>query len=181
MNGKRILIPLDLQCSFTESQFHLRQTLSEYPFCATLLYVVELNIVAPDTHLYQKICAESEAALRNLSLTLLGHESAARISVRIGRADEQILVEAEESRSKLIILTRFERRWSHIFPSHTVERVVQFAPRPTLVLPLDRNIAVAGECRPDPRPREVKSPIWVVAGQNDVIWSGAMSLSGNPT
>jgi hypothetical protein len=113
-----------------------------------LLYVVELNIVTPNNRLYQEICAESEATLRNLSMALLGHENAARVIVRIGRADEQILAEASASRSELIILTSSKRRWSHPFRSRTVERVVQSAPCPTLVLPLSSPIA-SGECQPE--------------------------------
>ena len=154
MNGKRILIPLDLRRSTTDAQLYLRQAASESPFCATLLYVIELNIVIPNNHLYHEICAESEATLRNLSMALLGHENAARVIVRIGRAHEQILAEARASRSELIILTSSKpRRWSHPFRSRTVERVVQFAPCPTLVLPLSWPIA-SGECQPGAHPRE---------------------------
>jgi nucleotide-binding universal stress UspA family protein len=141
MNSKRILVPLDLRRSTTDAQLYLQQAASESPFCATLLYVVELNIVTPN-RLYQEICAESEAALRNLSMALLGHENAARVSVRIGRPDEEILAEARASRSELILLTSSRpRRWSQPFRSRTVERVVQLAPCPTLVLPLSSPIA----------------------------------------
>ena len=128
MNGKRILIPLNLQCRSTETVLHLRQALAAYHFCATLLNVVELNIVTPNSQLYHEICCESEAALCKISLALLGEEKAARISVRIGCPCEQILAEAQESRSELIILTRSERCRPHIFRSHIVERVVQLAP-----------------------------------------------------
>jgi nucleotide-binding universal stress UspA family protein len=154
MNSKRILIPLDLRRSTSETLLYLQQAAPESPFCATLLYVVELNIATPDNHLYQEICAESEAALRNLAVSFLGHENAARVSVRIGRADEQILAEASASQSELIILTSSKlRRWSHPFRSRTVERVVQLAPCPTLVLPLSRPIA-SMECQPGPRAQE---------------------------
>ena len=154
MNSKRILIPLDLRRSTSETLLYLQQAAPESPFCATLLYVVELNIATPDNHLYQEICAESEAALHNLAVAFLGHENAALVSVRIGRSDEQILAEASASQSELIILiSSKQRRWFHPFRSRTVERVVQFAPCPTLVLPLNW-LTTSGPCQPGARPQE---------------------------
>jgi nucleotide-binding universal stress UspA family protein len=154
MNSKRILIPLDLRRSTTDALLYLQQAAPESPFCATLLYVVELNIVTPNNRLYQEICAESEAALRNLSMAFLGHENAARVSVRIGRPDEEILAEARASQSELILLASSKpRRWSHPFRSRTVERVVQLAPCPTLVLPLSWPMS-SGECQTGTRLQE---------------------------
>jgi hypothetical protein len=71
MNSKRILIPLALRRSTTDALLYLQQAAPESPYCATLLYVVELNIVTSNNRLYQEICAESEAALRNLSMVFL--------------------------------------------------------------------------------------------------------------
>jgi hypothetical protein len=45
------------------------------------------------------------------------------------------------------------RRWSHPFRSCTVERVVQLAPCPTLVLPLSWPMS-SGECQPGTRLQE---------------------------
>jgi len=136
MNCKRILVPLDLRRSTTDALLYLQHAAPETPFSATLLHVVELNIAASDSRLYQEICAESRAALRRLSLLFLGHQDAAQVSVRVGRADEQILAEARSSRSELIILSGSKPRpWRHLFRSRTIERVVQGAPCPALVLP----------------------------------------------
>lgn len=154
MNSKRILVPLDLRRSTTDALLYLQHAAPEAPFCATLLYVVELNIATPDSRLYQEICAESQAALRKLSLHFLGHQDAARVSVRIGRADEEILAEARSSRAELIILSGSKPRgWRHLFRSRTVERVVHAAPCPALVLPRSWKIAPAA-FRPPPHPQE---------------------------
>jgi hypothetical protein len=80
MNSRRILVPLDLRRNTSETLLYLQQAAPESPFCATLLYVVELNIATPDNHLYQEICAESEAALHNLAVAFLGHENAGSAS-----------------------------------------------------------------------------------------------------
>jgi nucleotide-binding universal stress UspA family protein len=137
MNCKRILVPLDLRRSTTDPLRYLQQCAPESPFCATLLHVVELNIAPHNSRLYEEMCAESRAALRELSRLFLGHEDAAEVRVRVGRADEQILAEASSSRAELIILSRGKpRHWCHFFHSRTVERVVQAAPCPALVLPV---------------------------------------------
>jgi nucleotide-binding universal stress UspA family protein len=136
MNCKRILVPLDLRRSPTDALRYLQQCALETPFSATFLHVVELNIAPHHRRVYEEICAESRAALRKLSRLFLGHEDAARVRVRMGRADEQILAEACSSGAELIILSRGKPRlWRPFFRSRTVERVVQAAPCPALVLP----------------------------------------------
>jgi nucleotide-binding universal stress UspA family protein len=137
MNCKRILVPLDLRRSTTDPLRYLQQCAPEFPFCATLLHVVELNIAPHNPCVYEEMCAESRAALRKLSRLFLGHEDAVEVRVRVGRVDEQILAEASSSRAELIILSRGKPRpWCHFFHSRTVQRVVQAAPCPALVLPV---------------------------------------------
>ncbi len=137
MYCKRILVPLDLRRGVADALHYLQQCAPEFPFSATLLHVVELNIAPHHRRVYEEICAESRVALRQLSRLFLGHEDAALVRVRVGRADEQILAEACSSGAELIILSRGKPRlWRHLFRSRTVERVVQAAPCPALVLPV---------------------------------------------
>ena len=134
---KRVLLPLDLFRSRCDSLLYLRELAAETPLAVTLLHVVELNIAPPPPRLYQQLCAEAEGALRMLARHFFGHEQAARVCVRVGRAYEEIVAEARASRSELIILSGFKPRgWRSWLRPSTVARVVPSAPCPTLVLPL---------------------------------------------
>jgi nucleotide-binding universal stress UspA family protein len=136
MSAKHILVPLNLSRGGTDALLHLRQMALEAPLRASLLYVLELNIAAPDRRLYQELRNEAQSSLAALSRLFFGHEQAARLCVRFGRADQEILAEARDCRSELILLSGSRpRRWHQLFRSRTVERVVQLAPCPTLVLP----------------------------------------------
>ena len=158
MNSKQVLIPLDLRRGTTQALRYVQHAAPESPFCVTLLYVIEVNIVSPDNRLYREIGAESEAALRQISRHFLGHEDAARISVRLGRADEEIVAEARSGRSELIILSASKPApWRYFFRSRTIEHVLQAAPCPALVLPRSRPIA-AKEYWPPPLPQGRAAP-----------------------
>jgi nucleotide-binding universal stress UspA family protein len=158
MTGKRILVPLDLLRGKTDPLLYLQQMAVESPLCPTLLYVVELNIETPDRRLYRELGADAESALRKLAHRFFGHEEAARVRVRIGRPDEQILAEARFTQPELIIMSSSKpRRWGQFFRSRTVERVVHLAPCPTLVLPGSWNIAPSAG-QPAARPRKTPEP-----------------------
>jgi nucleotide-binding universal stress UspA family protein len=137
MSSKNILVPLDLVNSRTDTLLYLQQLALEGPLCATLLYVVPLNIVPPHERLYEDLCEQAQVSLAKLSRIFFGHEQATRLCVRTGRPDEEIVSEAGSSNAELILMSgAAPRPWHQIFRSHTVDRVVKNAPCPTLVLPL---------------------------------------------
>jgi len=137
MNAKHVLVPLDILHSKTDTLLFLQRLAAESPVCATLLYVVELNVEQPDRALFDHLCAEGQTVLRRLARRFLGHEGAARLRVSCGRPDEEILAQARADRPDLILLSSPKPwSWRHLCRSHTVPRVVQSAPCPTLVLPL---------------------------------------------
>ena len=111
----------------------------------TLLYVLNLNIVTPGHQVYDELCAESEAALRKLAGFFFGTDRAARVVVRVGAPHEEILAEAREESSDLIVLTGPERRsWKRLLRRGTTQKIIDAAPCPAVVLPRIRKVAAQG-------------------------------------
>jgi nucleotide-binding universal stress UspA family protein len=143
MNSKRVLIPVDLMRSPCDALVFARNMATDFPVCVTLLYVLNLNIVPPTRQIYDELCVESEAALRKLARFFFGTERAARIVVRVGEPHEEIVAEAKEESSDLIIMSGPERHWwKHLFRPNTTQKVIDAAPCPAVVLPRSRKMAV---------------------------------------
>jgi nucleotide-binding universal stress UspA family protein len=141
MHAKRILIPLDLVHSTVDPLLFVQGLAGEVPICATLLHVVGVNLAPADGRVYEELCSEAQAALCKLAKLFIGDGSETRVSVRIGRPHQQILLEARSSRSELILLSGGKPgSWARLFGTGTTERVVRAAPCPTLVLPRKRPI-----------------------------------------
>jgi nucleotide-binding universal stress UspA family protein len=158
MTGKRILVPLDLSRGTTDTLLHLQQMAAESPVCATLLHVLELNIEPHDERLFQELREDAESALRKLAALFFGHEQAAGVCARFGRASDEILDEARRIRPDLILMTPpLSRRWHHIFKSRTVDRVLRDAPCPVLVVPFSAKKALCG--KPLPARRQNPPPL----------------------
>ena len=136
MNGKRILIPVNvLKGSFDELQF-AQGLADEVPIHVTLLNVVNLNIARVESRIYREVCAESEAALKKLAKHFFGDSPSVRTNIRVGQPHEEIVAEAEAELSELIIMASPKpARWKRFLGLGTVERVVRNARCPTLVLP----------------------------------------------
>jgi nucleotide-binding universal stress UspA family protein len=136
MNVKRILIPVNLlNGSFDALQF-AQGLAAAVPIHATLLNVVNLNVVKLEYRIFNEVLAESEAGLKKLAKHFFGNSPFVRINVRMGRPHEEIVAEAEAELSELIIMASPEpSRWKRFFGLGTVERVVRNARCPTLVLP----------------------------------------------
>jgi len=142
MNGKRVLIPLDLMRSPCDALIFARTMAVDQPVCVTLLYVLNLNIVVPSRQIYDELCAESEAALRKLARFFFGEDRAARIVVRVGAPHEEIVAEAKAESADLIILSGPERRsWKQLLHLSTTQRIIDASPCPALVLPRGRKKA----------------------------------------
>jgi len=136
MNGKHILIPVNLlKGSFDELQF-AHGLANEVPIHVTLLNVVNLNVVQLESRVYDEVCAENEAALKKLTKHFFRESPAVRVNVRVGRPHQEIAAEAEAELSELIIMASPKpSRWKRFLGLGTIERVVRNTPCPTLVLP----------------------------------------------
>jgi nucleotide-binding universal stress UspA family protein len=136
MNSKRVLIPLDLMRSPCDALIFARNMAVDQPVSVTLLYVLNLNIVAPGRQIYDELCVESEKALQRLAGFFFGAERAAHVVVRVGAPHEEIVAEAKAESADLIILSGPERRsWKHLLHSGTTQKIIDASPCPALVLP----------------------------------------------
>ena len=135
MNGRRILVPVNLDQSAFDALHFVAGLAGEMPVCATLLYVAELNISAPERRVYDELSRENERRLRSLAKLFFDGESP-QVCVRLGKPHEEILAEAESGQAELIVMTSpkpSRAKWQ--IRRTTVERVVRKAPCLTLVLP----------------------------------------------
>jgi nucleotide-binding universal stress UspA family protein len=135
MNGKRILVPVNLEQNSVDALHFVAGFAGEIPICATLLCVVELNISALERRVYDELCRESERRLRALAKVFFEGEQP-HVCVRVGKPHEEILAEAESEQAELIVMAspKSSRRRLQ-FQSTTLERVVRNASCLTLVLP----------------------------------------------
>jgi nucleotide-binding universal stress UspA family protein len=135
-SGKHVLVPLELVRGTTEALRRLQQMVFDGPCAVTLLHVVEANVVPMSETLYPDLCAEAESALRRVAGHFFGREDAVTVRVRVGRACEQIVAEARDIRSELILLSAPKRRWwRRWLQPGTTERVMRSAPCPILIVP----------------------------------------------
>lgn len=164
MNGKRILVPVNLlKGSFDALQF-AQGLADEVPIHVTLLNVVNLNVVKFEYRIFNEVLVESEAGLKKLAKHFFGNSPSVRINVRLGQPREEIVAEAEAELSELIIMASPKpSRWKRFLGLGTVERVVRSAPCPTLVLPRIWKITPeqyrqAMRPRSDARPNAARQP-----------------------
>jgi len=136
MHAKRILVPVSLQSSDADALRFIEALSRDVPVYATLLHVVNLNIFGLGRRVLDDLCREHEQQLRALTKLFVEDGRLPQLRVRLGRPHEEILAEAEAEHAELIVMAspRASRRKWLLSPA-TVERVVQNAPCPTLVLP----------------------------------------------
>jgi nucleotide-binding universal stress UspA family protein len=133
---KRVLIPLDLIRSPIDALVFAKKMAADCPVCVTLLYVLNLNIVPPGKQIYEELLAESEVALRKLARFFFGRDNAARVVVRVGAPEEEIVAEAKTESTDLIILTGPKHQaWKKLLRLGTTQKILDASPCPALVLP----------------------------------------------
>jgi len=141
MDGKRVLLPINLPNNSVDTLLFASEMAGELPVCLTLLNVVGLNI-AFQTRVYDELCMESEEALRRIGARFFGPAHDVSVSVRVGRPHEEIVAEAESCRAELILLSSPKPSpWKRLLSEGTVKGVIRMAPCPTLVLPRLWNLA----------------------------------------
>jgi nucleotide-binding universal stress UspA family protein len=136
MLGQRILVPVDLEHNSFDALFFVQGLSYDFPIDATLLYVLNVNVVALERRVYDELQHEHEMRLQAVAKLFFDDAQMPRLCVRIGTPSEEILAEAESEMMELIVLSSVKparRKWS--FYSTTIEYVVRNAPCLTLVLP----------------------------------------------
>jgi nucleotide-binding universal stress UspA family protein len=135
MQGRRILVPVNLPLHSFEALLFAKQMAGEVPLSLTLLHVVRLNI-AFESRVYDELCLESEEALRQIGRRIFGATPGVNVIVRVGKPHEEIVAEAQSASAELILLsTPKPSFWKTLLGEGTVRGVVRAAPCPTLVLP----------------------------------------------
>ena len=153
MNSKHVLIPVDLMRSPCDALIYARDMAADCALCVTLIYVLNLNIVAPGRQIYDELCAEGEAALRRLARLVFGTDQAVQIVVRVGAPHEEILTEARAHPTDLIVMSGPERRGlKRLLHAGTTQKIIDGAPCPTMVLP--RAVQIPAKIRALPTPVE---------------------------
>jgi nucleotide-binding universal stress UspA family protein len=136
MNGKNILIPLDLVHGSAAPLVLAQQLALDDLVSVTLLHVVDLNIALDPPDVYAQLCAESQAALRKLARLFFGANRETRVVVRVGKPADQIVAEAKEASADLIVLCGPKpTKTPRLFRLGTVEEVLKCATCPSMVLP----------------------------------------------
>lgn len=137
MNVKpeHILLPIDLAACPPEVFSFINQMMAGREAKITLLHVVTLNVRAPENRLYRETTENSEKTLRLLADKYFAKDLERDVRVRYGRAAEEIVSEASESKASLIVLTsRDNARRFRLFRVPVLEPVIENAPCPVSVL-----------------------------------------------
>ena len=136
----RILVPVDFSAATTKALQYAAAFAREYKALITLLHVV----VPDGSHvrrnlsrqrLVEEMSEVCEAQLRKLADVIWGEEITADIVVATGRPDLQIVNEAREMNSDMIVMASHGvvGAWG-LFRRNTTAKVVRYAPCPVLVV-----------------------------------------------
>jgi nucleotide-binding universal stress UspA family protein len=104
MKPERILVPIDVtQCPL--EVFDLVNGFAGRPgVTIILLNVVNLNVIAPESRVFEELCLDARRYLERLAEERLHPMASILIHVRVGKPADQILAEAKEESADLIIL-----------------------------------------------------------------------------
>jgi nucleotide-binding universal stress UspA family protein len=132
MKLERILLPLDIRKCPLEV-FSVVNGLAKNPGATvTLLYVVALNIAAPEKRVYEELVLDARWYLERLARGCLRGDVTTMIRVRIGNPAEEILAEAAAGNSDLIVLPCYRpATWNRLLAPllpRVVEQVTRKAP-----------------------------------------------------
>jgi nucleotide-binding universal stress UspA family protein len=107
MKPERILLPLDIRECPLEI-FSLVERFARRPeVTLTLLHVVHLNILAPDSRVYEELVLEARGYLERLAQQFVHPITSTVVHVRLGETAAQILEEAKAENVELIILATY--------------------------------------------------------------------------
>ena len=104
MTPKRILLPIDLTRCPLEVFEVVNGMAARADTTVILLYVVSLNILAPENRVYEELYGEALSYLQRLARLHLAASATPVFHVRFGHPAEVILAEAQAEHVDLIIL-----------------------------------------------------------------------------
>lgn len=158
MKLRRILVPIDFSDSTARVLQYAAAFAGEFKTAITLLHVVKpdgshVRRNIPVERLVDEMGEAGETQLRKLVAAIWGDDIATDIVVATGKPYRQIINEAKEMNSDLIIMAGPDAvgSWG-LFRRDTTTKVVRRAPCPVLVVPaLERGFMVGAsvEKRPD--------------------------------
>jgi nucleotide-binding universal stress UspA family protein len=129
MKLERILLPLDIKKCPLEVFSVVNGFAKQQGITVTLLYVVILNIAAPEKGVYEALGRNARWHLERLAKGCLHPSVAANTRVRFGKPAEEILAEADSGSADLIVLaSKPPSFWSRFFAPlvpRVVERVIR--------------------------------------------------------
>ncbi len=143
MKTDRILLPIDLsRCPL--DAFPLINTVVEHSADVTviLLHVLNVNILAPESRVYDALCDRARRRLHFLAREYLHPRLDACVRVRVGDPFEEIEAEARQQEIQLIVLPTFESSlWKRLFAPvlpRVAERLARRAPCPVYAIRAER-------------------------------------------
>jgi len=131
MSLERILVPVNIR-KWAVEVFSVANTFAKHPNAAvTLLHVVTLNIAAPEKGVYEQLGRDAQWHLERLARGCLRPGITTVNRVRFGKPAEEILAEAADGNTDLIVLaSKPPSFWNRIvapFLPRVVERIVREA------------------------------------------------------
>jgi nucleotide-binding universal stress UspA family protein len=148
MQTETILVPIDLERCHPEVFSRVNVLGSRPGVTVILLHVLNLNIAAPESRVYEELAQEAHWHLEHLARQFLHPGISTFLRVRVGKPVEEILAEAEAKAVDLIVLPvscRSNRKGPPALASRlpwawatgTSQRLVRLASCPLLVVPAE--------------------------------------------
>jgi nucleotide-binding universal stress UspA family protein len=136
----RVLVPVDFSVCTLETLRYAKALAEKFDAVVDVLHVIQPSpgrneAAMPHPDLIRTMSEGARQELKKLVGILWESEVEASVSVREGRAHEEILREACSTNATLIIMGTRNRSWlSGLLRRNTVKRVIQNSPCPVMVL-----------------------------------------------
>jgi nucleotide-binding universal stress UspA family protein len=104
MKTEKILLPIDTRKCPLEILSLTNGLAARTQSAVTLLHVVTLNILAPETRIYDELAAETRFYLECLAQEYLRAATSTSIRVRFGKLSEELIKQSREEPTDLIVL-----------------------------------------------------------------------------
>ena len=160
MKTDRILLPIDLaKCPLEAIPMINSLAGQATDVTVILLHVLKLNILAPESRLYDDLCNEARWRMDRLAREQMHPQVDTCVRVRAGDPFEEIVAEAREQQVHLIVLPTFESSfWKRLFAPvvpRLAEKLARRAPCPVYAL----RVQTVFNCEERWKPgREVAAP-----------------------
>lgn len=151
MKIKRILLPIDIGDCVLEIFPFVNDLAARCNTAVTLLHVINLKILAPESRLYDELAAEAHIYLDRMAQEYLPTAVSKTTRVRFGKPAKEILKQCCEEKVDLVVLLqnddfslrrRLRGMWKGLSnpPSPLIERVVREANCGVLVVSSKRRL-----------------------------------------